>query len=141
MFAHLPAAALFVLTAPSAPEVAQKAVSARLESGERMTVAAVKDVVAAAKQAEREAKVTPDQRKHEAEQKRRRLARAKYAEEQRQKADEVERAKRAARATAVADFLARELGPDRVSQLVSLMMATAWHEVVAELHKAGGARS
>ena len=126
--AVLPPAAIYALSAPSAPSDAVKDVLKALEAGAKIPTEEIRNRLSKAADAQRkvEAAKTAEQIKKEREAEKRRRE-IRVARDQRIKQDiEQDNARRSERAREVAKFLVAKLGSERVVELLKLLNGTDW---------------
>jgi hypothetical protein len=129
--AVLPPAAIYALSAPSAPSDAVKDVLKALEAGAKIPTEEIRNRLSKAADAQRkvEAAKTAEQIKKEREAEKRRRE-IQVARDQRIKQDiEQDNARRSERAREVAKFLVAKLGSERVVELLKLLNGTDWSRV------------
>lgn len=124
----LPAGLLYKLAAKSTPVEIRETVTATIEAGKTVATADVENLLWQAKEAAKEAKITPEQRAKEKASKKRREAYDKKQEEQWQ-AEKAEREKREAeRVTKAADIILAAVSGEDLDTLIKILAeCSAWN--------------
>jgi hypothetical protein len=108
--------AMYLLSAPSTPEAAQRQVLDELEAGKSVNHREVREVVQAVKHQEREAKKKKEQRETRAERKQRKAREEQWRRKEKEERQRIETAAMAV-AREVADILVNKLSEDEIKKV------------------------